>query len=70
MNRAEQCCVVFGDVPGAGTLYAAVDPNARYVTPIPCALRFAALLAPFPSVEAATAALADAGAELADGGGR
>lgn len=70
MTKATKTCVVSGDVPGAGKLYAAVDPSARYVTPLPCAMRFAALLAPFPSVEAAQAALAAAGAMLAEGGSR
>lgn len=70
MTKPTKACVVSGDVPGAGKLYAAVDPSARYVTPLPCAIRFAALLAPFPSIDAATAALEAAGAVLAEGGGR
>ena len=70
MSKPTHPCVLSGDVPGGGKLYAAVDPSARYVTPMPCAMRFAATLAPFPSVEAATAALAGAGAVLTQGGGR
>lgn len=70
MTKTTQPCVLSGDLPGAGRLYAAVDPSARYVTPLPCTLRFAAQLAPYPSVEAAVAALEAAGASVADGGAK
>lgn len=62
--------IVSGDLPDGAKLYAAVDPSARYCQPLPCAMRFAALLAPFPSVEAASAALGAAGAVSINGGGR
>jgi hypothetical protein len=45
-----------------GTLYAAVDPTARFVTPAVKEMRFASLLSPFADEAAARAALEAAGA--------
>ena len=44
-----------------GPLFAVVDPSARFVTPAVGSMRFAALLTPNSSVDAAREALAAAG---------
>ena len=53
-----------GTHPELGTVYAAIDPSARYTTPAVRPSRLAAVLAPFCCEEAARAALRGAGAAL------
>ncbi len=67
---ANQSFIFSGEHPTLGTLYAAVDPSARYVTGRVSELRFAAMLTPFKAVADAEAALAEAGAVLAQGGAK
>jgi hypothetical protein len=54
--------MIEADHPQLGRLFAAVDPSVRFVTGRVEGSRFAALLAPFQTAEAARAALAEAGA--------
>jgi hypothetical protein len=51
-----------GKHPQQGILWAAIDPNVRYLEPRITETRFAAYLAPFTDVEAARQALIAAGA--------
>lgn len=51
-----------GEHRAHGSLFAAVDGAARYVTSKVQGLRFASLLTPFPDETAARSALVDAGA--------
>lgn len=64
MTKALASLTIAGALPDGSTLYAAVDPNARYCKPLPCKIKLAALLAPFASVGAARDALEAAGAAL------
>jgi hypothetical protein len=52
-----------GDGCPEGPRFACVDPAARYTAPQVCQFKFSATLAPYPSEEAARAALVAAGAE-------
>lgn len=70
MTNALASLTISGALPDGSTLYAAVDPTARYCKPLPCKIKLAALLAPFTSLRAARAALEAAGAVLPQGGGR
>lgn len=70
MAKPEKAQTISAVHPTRGTLFAAVDPSARYCKPLACEMKFAAMLAPYPTAEAARAAAADAGAVLAEGGGR
>lgn len=58
-----------GQHPELGTVYAAIDPEARFTTPAVRPSRFAASLAPFCCEEAARAALKGAGAVEAEADG-
>lgn len=53
-----------GELPSGEILFACVDPSSRYTPPQVCQFRFTAALAPYPSDEAARAALEAAGASL------
>lgn len=64
---AKSSSLIAGRHPTLGVLYAAVDPEARYVQPKVSELRFAALLTPFRSEAEAEAALIEAGASLPGG---
>jgi hypothetical protein len=61
---AKRSKIISGEHPMLGTLYAAVDPEARYVQPKVSELRFAAMLTPYRSAAEAEAALIEAGASL------
>lgn len=50
--------------PDQGRIYAAIDESARFTSPEVRPSRLGSLLAPYPSVEAAEAALREAGAEV------
>ena len=65
---ADRSTILEADHPERGRLFAAVDGSARYVSPALAALRFAALLTPYPDAATALAALKEAGASPIDGG--
>lgn len=65
--RSPASSLIVGDHPTLGTLYAAIDSNARYVQPKVAGLRFAAMLTPFKNEAEAEAALLEAGATLPGG---
>jgi hypothetical protein len=67
---SERTHLIEADHPALGKLFAAVDPTAAYIQPQVTELRFAALLAPFKTVEDAETALVAAGAELLTGGAK
>ncbi len=52
-----------GHHPGRGPLWAAIDPNARFLTAKIAERRFGAYTSPFTTEEAARAALTVAGAQ-------
>lgn len=60
--------VISAPHPSGGTLFAAVDPRARYCSSKVSELRFGALLTPFKSEAEAQAALTEAGAHVPQGG--
>lgn len=62
--------IISGEHPIHGTLYAAVDPAARYCSSKVSEMRFAALLTPFKSAAEAKTALIEAGASGPDGGAK
>lgn len=65
---AKASSIIAGWHPERGALFVAVDPASRFSGEGQVAeLRFAALLRPFTSEEAAVAALAEAGASLPGG---
>lgn len=55
--KAPRATVITAEHPERGTLYAAIDPAARHVTPCVAERRFPAFCSPFPSEDAARAAL-------------
>ena len=56
--------VITAEHPIQGTLRAAIDPDARFITPRVTELKFAALLVPCSTLAEAQAALIQAGATL------
>lgn len=58
--------VITAQHPSRGTLYAAIEPTARFVRPEVRDSRFGARLAPFASINDAKAALTAAGCEPAN----
>ncbi len=60
--RAAVPIICQAEHPQDGTLYAAVDPGARYVTGLVKNVRLASLLSPFPTETEAWAVLEQAGA--------
>jgi hypothetical protein len=64
---SDRTSIISGKHNALGTLFAAVDPSARYVQPKVAELRFAALLTPFNTVAEAEAALSEAGASVSGG---
>lgn len=60
--------IVIARHPELGLMYAGVDPSVRFTEPGVQASRLGATLAPFPTEEAAKAALKAAGATVGVGG--
>ena len=59
--------VITGEHPERGTLWAAIDPAARFIVPGVKESRFAARLAPFTDEASARVALKAAGCKLEAG---
>ncbi len=66
----ERPFIITAQHPSLGTLYAAVDPAARYCSSKVSELRFAAFLTPFKSAVEAESAFIEAGAHVPEGGAR